>query len=828
MSRPLEQDYIGLSEASSLDRSPTEAEKENVLNLKETELRLGLPGSESPERKAGPGVSLFGKDKEEKTNGYYSLSPLKNFSSGSKRGFSDAIDGSGKWVFSVNGGSEADLGKNGSENKNTQKPCLDGSNMKEVVSHVEEKKTQVSPVKQLGSAPPAAKAQVVGWPPVRSFRKNTMATNLTKKSDDDGKSGSGCLYVKVSMDGAPYLRKVDLKTYSNYRELSSALEKMFSCFTIGQCGSHGLSESHLKDLLHGSEYVLTYEDKDGDWMLVGDVPWEMFIDSCKRMRIMKGSEAIGLASLPMCSKGHGEVQEPQLSTWKTKKAIILKKAKGFCFWECRDLSCQWKVGGPKDRLCVMDLKSQKTVNPIWRPVCTQSSSSQDCSVKQLQAGFEDLHDLDGGRKVEDEIQVQEVNYSISSSSLDAQHTLDDGEAANEPADPILGPRSFQDNSQGRAPEGGSAPSDEKHSISVKVGASLMCFIKGKGGSTQKSIEEEIGVKIIFPSSKEEDFIVIEGISAAVVTRASERIQVIIDEAVKSPSLEYSHFVSLPLAIHLELVDKLLNFQKSILGSSNAYQNENLDSDANGDTSEEKDKGQESDRGSDVAVKLKVEDDNDHVKVDNDHVKVDITNIRRVSYPTRASKPSDLRIEKSIFIEPKMMHLTILMLKLWNKDRVDAAAEVLQTVSSEVLEALRQEPVSVRLKGLECMRGTLAEARVVYIPVEEIGGKGRLSRACRILSSWPLYYFSNLSSLSSTLPGFFLHATVMNARHRKRGRWTKKLDSFDARAIFKQFGSEEWGDYLIREAHLSQRFVYDENGYYHCCASIPFPVTMQVD
>lgn len=42
----------------------------------------------------------------------------------------------------------------------------------------------------------------------------------------------------------------------------------------GQCGSHGLSESNLKDLLHGSEYVLTYEDKDGDWMLVGDVPWQ--------------------------------------------------------------------------------------------------------------------------------------------------------------------------------------------------------------------------------------------------------------------------------------------------------------------------------------------------------------------------------------------------------------------------------------------------------------------------------------------------------------------------------------------------------------------------
>jgi auxin-responsive protein IAA len=27
------------------------------------------------------------------------------------------------------------------------------------------------------------------------------------------------------------------------------------------------------DLKSGDELVLTYEDKDGDWMLVGDVPW---------------------------------------------------------------------------------------------------------------------------------------------------------------------------------------------------------------------------------------------------------------------------------------------------------------------------------------------------------------------------------------------------------------------------------------------------------------------------------------------------------------------------------------------------------------------------
>ena len=78
------------------------------------------------------------------------------------------------------------------------------------------------------------RAQVVGWPPIRSFRKNSLATTSKNIEEVDGKMGSGALFVKVSMDGAPYLRKVDLKNYSAYPELSSALEKMFSCFTIGR------------------------------------------------------------------------------------------------------------------------------------------------------------------------------------------------------------------------------------------------------------------------------------------------------------------------------------------------------------------------------------------------------------------------------------------------------------------------------------------------------------------------------------------------------------------------------------------------------------------
>lgn len=132
--------------------------------------------------------------------------------------------------------------------------------------------------RRVTTQPPATKAQVVGWPPVKSYRKNSF-----QKKEETPETN---MYVKVSMDGAPFLRKIDIKVFKGYPDLINSLESMFK-FTIG-----GFSE---RDGYKGSEFVPTYEDKDGDWMLVGDVPWEMFISSCKKLRIMKGSEAKGLA-----------------------------------------------------------------------------------------------------------------------------------------------------------------------------------------------------------------------------------------------------------------------------------------------------------------------------------------------------------------------------------------------------------------------------------------------------------------------------------------------------------------------------------------------------
>ncbi|KAD6453073.1 hypothetical protein R6Q59_015101 [Mikania micrantha] len=225
-----------------------------MMHLKETELCLGLPG----------GGATGGEPDTLKVTG--------------KRGYSQTVD------LMLN------LQTNDQSSSSTD---------------LNDKKLQNSAKNNKDLTKPPAKAQVVGWPPVRNYRKNVMAQKSSNEETEKVAAGGGsaAAFVKVSMDGAPYLRKVDLKLYESYQQLSDALAKMFSSFTMGDYGSQGMidfmNESKLMDLLNSSEYVPSYEDKDGDWMLVGDVPWQMFVDSCKRLRIMKGSDAIGLAPRAM-------------------------------------------------------------------------------------------------------------------------------------------------------------------------------------------------------------------------------------------------------------------------------------------------------------------------------------------------------------------------------------------------------------------------------------------------------------------------------------------------------------------------------------------------
>ncbi|KAJ0816719.1 putative protein kinase A anchor protein, nuclear localization signal [Helianthus annuus] len=286
----------------------------------------------------------------------------------------------------------------------------------------------------------------------------------------------------------------------------------------------------------------------------------------------------------------------------------------------------------------------------------------------------------------------------------------------------------------------------KHSISMEVGSYLSRFLQRKWSS----IESETGAQLVYPSPTNEYSLTIGGTSEC-VGRALEKIRPLIDEGVNSPRFLHTHFISLPLATHPRLVDKLINFQNSVLG-------------------------------------------------------------------TNDPNPSELGIDESIFIKLQTLHLTVLMLKLWNKERVEAAVKIFKGIEAEVMDALGGQPVSIKLKGLNCLKGSFEKAHILYLPVEVVDGDERLLRACEIITD--AFTKGGLVLKGDAKYKLKLHVTVMNTIQRPRRYPGDQAAPFDARGIINQYGSEEWGEYAIPEVHLSQRFKYDDNGYYHCCASIP--------
>jgi hypothetical protein len=63
-------------------------------------------------------------------------------------------------------------------------------------------------------------------------------------------------------------------TTLNNNIISHGLDDAPSHFWTGYILILAFSGAKSLKLLDNSEYQLTYEDRDGDWMLVGDVPWE--------------------------------------------------------------------------------------------------------------------------------------------------------------------------------------------------------------------------------------------------------------------------------------------------------------------------------------------------------------------------------------------------------------------------------------------------------------------------------------------------------------------------------------------------------------------------
>nr|CAD1843531.1 unnamed protein product [Ananas comosus var. bracteatus] len=97
------------------------------------------------------------------------------------------------------------------------------------------------------------------WPPIKPLLRSTLAEKANR-------GHSSTFFVKVYMEGIPIGRKLDLFAHGGYDDLIGTLSRMFKT-TITY-------PPDIDQVVSNKNHVLTYEDKEGDWMMVGDVPWE--------------------------------------------------------------------------------------------------------------------------------------------------------------------------------------------------------------------------------------------------------------------------------------------------------------------------------------------------------------------------------------------------------------------------------------------------------------------------------------------------------------------------------------------------------------------------
>ncbi|KAJ1263721.1 hypothetical protein BS78_09G207800 [Paspalum vaginatum] len=288
------------------------------------ELKLGLPGVQDDDtRAAGPGEKMDEQQQESCTAlslGCFpsSSSPSQSklaasaataTTAGAKRGFLATVGGvkpagcSQRQQDREGCGNGLTLGGENMAGERKKGCCPPSSSHEDSAAGLV--RSSSSAHQGRGAVPP-----VVGWPPVRSFRRNLTNASSSKQSpeqhnDEAGDkaklTGKRSPLIKINMDGIPIGRKIDIAAYDNYQKLSSAVQDLFRGFldctnaqkdlTCSEIGEQGAEEKIFSGLLDGTgEYTLIYEDNEGGRTLVGDLPWNVFVSTARRLRVMKSSE----------------------------------------------------------------------------------------------------------------------------------------------------------------------------------------------------------------------------------------------------------------------------------------------------------------------------------------------------------------------------------------------------------------------------------------------------------------------------------------------------------------------------------------------------------
>ncbi|XP_009413461.2 auxin-responsive protein IAA27-like [Musa acuminata AAA Group] len=109
--------------------------------------------------------------------------------------------------------------------------------------------------------------------------------------EDENGHFTPTMFVKVHKQGCAIARKINLKAHDNYESLRRALEEMSRNFLSNPYHPYIQSEEAQNEEVDTGDLVILYENHQGNRMLITDAAWEVFINTARRLYIVKNPEA---------------------------------------------------------------------------------------------------------------------------------------------------------------------------------------------------------------------------------------------------------------------------------------------------------------------------------------------------------------------------------------------------------------------------------------------------------------------------------------------------------------------------------------------------------
>lgn len=171
------------------------------------------------------------------------------------------------------------------------------------------------------------------------------------------------------------------------------------------------------------------------------------------------------------------------------------------------------------------------------------------------------------------------------------------------------------------------------------------------------------------------------------------------------------------------------------------------------------------------------------------------------------KAGYMTIEDNAYMKPNSLHFTLCMLHLHSPSNIAKATEILQSLAPEISELAKNKPIEVEWGKVTTFADAKIEAASIIFAEPGVKSAPTLQAIGNLIRS-KFIEAGLVNDEKEESRGLTLHTTLINARpHKINATHLAGLTSASLAPL------------SVNEIHLSQRFNFDSNGYYHCAHKI---------